>query len=103
MYAFATPLTIVAATPWRSVAACAALPEERSVTACCAPLEIDWALCGPMACALCPDTTSFTILVRECDIEGNVVVVEGGTVVVDRIVVVVTTGGPLDPSAKASP
>ena len=47
------------------------------MTACWAPLEIDWATCGPIACALCPATTSFTILARECGIEGNVVVVVG--------------------------
>src|ERR1700722_4981858 len=81
------------------MAACAALPELKSVTACCAPVETDWAVCGPIACELCPATTSFTILASEFDIDGKVVVVVD--VVVAMVVVVV--GGPLDPRARASP
>src|SRR5665213_735687 len=64
---------------------------------------MDCATCGPIACALCPATTSFTILVSECDIEGNVVVVEGASVVVVGAIVVVVTGGLFNPTAKAIP
>ncbi len=103
MYPFAKPLAIVVATPWRSLAADERFPDEKSVTACWAPLEIDWATCGPISWALCPATTSFTILASECEVEGSVVVVVGGTVVVVvGTVVVVTTLG-FDVNAKAMP
>src|ERR1700678_3681733 len=94
MYPLARPFAIVVATPWRSLAADDRSPDEKSVTACWAPFEIDWATCGPISCALCPATTSFTNLASECEVEGSVVVVGGA--------VVVTTLG-FDVNAKAMP
>jgi len=41
MYPLARPFAIEVATPWRSLAAACALPDARSVTACCAPFEMD--------------------------------------------------------------